>query len=93
MRVRNPAPAYIDVDPSRVTVMQFQHSFTTGGLEAYGEIHLPNGESFIERVAYRDSMGYWQAEGTIRREPPPEPIMRQIIQAMMKMELDRASMR
>jgi hypothetical protein len=34
------------------------------------------GETY--RVAYQDVDGWWRAEGTLQRQRPPEPVMRQI---------------
>lgn len=36
------------------------------------------------RVAYTDTFGNWQAEGTLERTPPPEPILKQIQRLMVR---------
>lgn len=60
MRVRNPAPEYVDVDPSQVTVESLPRSFT-GGLEAWAFIRTGGP---LETFSLSPSLSY-----SIPREP------------------------
>ena len=86
-----PAPSpLVEADPDDVEVTEVTMGFD--GLEAWGilrsEVPLVRvGVELIPgryedgptyRVAYTDSRGAWQAEGTTRRESPPAPVMHQI---------------